>query len=172
MHKSLSLKRTLFVLLLSATTSGMTMGAPIELGHYAQLERSIVPEINTPAISANKLYSAASAQRSIVTQQYPVITKTLSASGRHSTVYRAHAGTGNVFLIGADFYSTSWLRKNHEQLKKLGAQGIVVNVRDAHSFSQLKNLAKGLPLIAASFDDLAILLNLKHYPVLITESVR
>jgi len=147
-------------------------GAPLELANYGMQEKALLDQSHTQNNQVSAPFSAARAQRSIALHQYPVVTKSMRPSGRHSTVNRTHTGSGNVFLIGTDFYSTSWLRKNHAQLKQLGARGIVVNVPNAQSFARLKQLANGLPLVAASVEDLARQLNLTHYPVLITESVR
>ncbi len=148
------------------------IAAPTEIGDHGQMERSLLRSMEVKQTQLQTPLNATGAQRSVAKSQYPVITRSMSASGRHSTVRRVHAGTGNLFLIGNDFYSTTWLRKNHDQLKALGAQGIVVNVPNAQSFAQLKRMANGLSLVAASVDDLAQQLNLKHYPVLITESAR
>ncbi len=155
----------------SLIASGVS-SAPIEIGDDGKLERSIFRLMDVQQAQLQTPLNATGAQRSVANSQYPVITRSMSASGRHSTVRRVHAGTGNLFLIGNDFYSTTWLRKNHDQLKALGAQGIVVNVPNVQSFAQLKRMANGLSLVAASVDDLAQQLNLKHYPVLITESAR
>lgn len=164
-----SMLALLTLLVLFAQSS---MAAPVELADHGVTETALLGDTSVLESHSKALPSANSVQRSIKRHQYPVVTRSMSASGRHATVHRGHAGTGNVFLVGTDFYSTSWLRKNYSQLKQLGAQGIVVNVPSAIAFAQLKALAGDLPLIAASVDDLAKQLNLKHYPVLITESKR
>ncbi len=162
----------LLVLVAASLMANGITAAPTEIGDYGKVERSMIHPMKVQQTQLRTPMSSAKAQRSIAKSHYPVITRSMSASGRHSTVRRVHAGTGNLFLIGNDFYSTTWLRKNHAQLKALGAQGIVVNVPNAQSFAQLKQMANGLPLVAASVDDLAQQLKLKHYPVLITESER
>lgn len=160
------------LLMTTALLSLCVSSAPLELADYGIHEKALLDQSHTQNNQVSAPFSATRAQRSIALHQYPVVTKSMRPSGRHSTVHRAHTGSGNVFLIGTDFYSTSWLRKNHAQLIQLGARGIVVNVPNAQSFARLKQFANGLPLVAASVEDLARQLNLTHYPILITESVR
>ncbi len=161
--------RFIFALLATILFNWESMATPVELSDHGKLEQTIFGAIGDQTPKASTPLTPTRARQSVAVKQYPVVTKSMTPSGRHSTVHRSHAGTGNVFFVGTDFYSTSWLRKNHRQLKQLGAQGIAVNVANARSFAQLKMIAKGLPLVAASVDDLARQLNIKHYPILITE---
>ncbi len=161
--------RYFFALLIAVLLPSVSTAAPLELSDHGRLEQTIFGHLDARRTQARAPFTSARARRSLAVNQYPVVTKSMTPSGRHSTVHRSHAGTGNVFFVGTDFYSTSWLRKNHRQLKQLGAQGIAVNVANSRSFAQLKMIAKGLPLVAASVDDLARQLNIKHYPILITE---
>lgn len=157
---------------IAALLSSGSMATPVELSDHGKLEQTIFGSVVDQTQKARTPFTPTRARQSVAVKQYPVITRSMTPSGRHPTVHRAHAGSGNVFFVGTDFYSTTWLRKNHRQLKQLGAQGIVVNVANAGSFAQLKMIAKGLPLVAASVDDLARQLNIKHYPILITEPER
>lgn len=72
------------------------------------------------------------------------------------------------FLIGDDDLSRRWLTERGDVLRKLGAMGLVVNVRSLEDLQQLRMLAHGLTLSPVPGDDLAGRLQLKHYPALIT----
>lgn len=72
-----------------------------------------------------------------------------------------------VILIGSDDFSKQWLRRHRDRLARIGATGLVVNVSNLEAFRHLQSLALGVPLAPASGEDLAKLLKLTHYPVLI-----
>lgn len=78
-------------------------------------------------------------------------------------------GIGALFLLGDDAQSQEWLSRNAELLSRRGAVGMVVNVSSSASLQQLRQIAPDLQLAPLSGSDLARRLQLKHYPVLITE---
>jgi integrating conjugative element protein (TIGR03765 family) len=80
------------------------------------------------------------------------------------------SGLPAFFLIGDDALSRSWLRQRLPQLTKLKATGLVVNVESSASLTHLRQIARGLTLSPVSADDLALRLQLHHYPVLVTAS--
>ncbi|MDL4914903.1 MAG: integrating conjugative element protein [Enterobacterales bacterium endosymbiont of Blomia tropicalis] len=79
-------------------------------------------------------------------------------------------GLGTLFIVGNDEASRAWLQVNAEQLKSRHAAGLVVNVSDLPALQQLRELAPGVPMVAASGSELARRLQLSHYPVLITDT--
>ncbi|MBD1225986.1 integrating conjugative element protein [Xenorhabdus griffiniae] len=79
-------------------------------------------------------------------------------------------GIGALFLVGDDELSLTWLSQNADKLQALNAVGMVVNVDNADSFYKLKHLYKEGVISPISGSDLAIRLQLTHYPVLITET--
>ncbi|MCC8458705.1 integrating conjugative element protein, partial [Photorhabdus aegyptia] len=79
-------------------------------------------------------------------------------------------GMGALFMIGDDARSKQWLKKNLVGLRKKQAVGLLVSVRDKAQLDELRQLAEGLVLAPASGSDLARRLNLRHYPVLITDT--
>ncbi|ECA1950165.1 integrating conjugative element protein [Salmonella enterica subsp. enterica serovar Virchow] len=79
------------------------------------------------------------------------------------------AGITPVFLVGDDALSRQWLALRLDELKRLGATGLVVNVSNKASFAELQLLAPGLTLLPASASEIARRLQLSHYPVLITD---
>lgn len=84
-----------------------------------------------------------------------------------SRVLRA-PGLLPVFLIGDDPRSRDWLRRRLNQLRALGAIGLVVQVETPQALAALRALAPGLTLAPVSGDELAQRLGVRHYPVLIT----
>ncbi|AWK44457.1 integrating conjugative element protein [Photorhabdus laumondii subsp. laumondii] len=78
-------------------------------------------------------------------------------------------GMGALFMIGDDARSKQWLKENLVGLRKKQAVGLLVSVRDKAQLDELRQLAEGLVLAPASGSDLARRLNLRHYPVLITD---
>ncbi|CAD5759153.1 integrating conjugative element protein, family [Escherichia coli] len=79
-------------------------------------------------------------------------------------------GIGALFLVGDDAYSREWLQKNAAALRARHAAGMVVNVDDDNGLRTLRELAPGVAMAPASGSALARRLQLKHYPVLITDS--
>ncbi|EAS1759739.1 integrating conjugative element protein [Salmonella enterica] len=75
-----------------------------------------------------------------------------------------------LFLIGDDPLSLRWLAQQQDTLKSLNATGLVVNVASETRLNALRQYADGLVLLPVSGDDLAVRLQLKAYPVLITDT--
>ena len=83
---------------------------------------------------------------------------------------RAHARPllRPFFMIGADARSRRWLARRREHLVSVGAIGLLVAVDSKHELRQVARLARGLSIMPAPGSDLARVLGLEHYPVLIT----
>ncbi|MDF7679922.1 integrating conjugative element protein [Enterobacteriaceae bacterium ESL0689] len=79
-------------------------------------------------------------------------------------------GIGALFLIGDDALSRSWLAENAPALIARHAAGLIVNVGSASAVQSLRDLAPELPMAPASGSELARRLQLRYYPVLITET--
>jgi integrating conjugative element protein (TIGR03765 family) len=77
-------------------------------------------------------------------------------------------GLQPLFLVGDDDLSREWLKTRGDVLRELNAVGLVVNVANPAALENLRRLADGLEMAPASADQLAELLQLSHYPVLIT----
>ncbi len=73
-----------------------------------------------------------------------------------------------LFLIGDDDQSKQWLQQHAKQLQQLHAKGVVVSVDNAEAMQSLRQLVPELSLYPLSGDALANVLQLQHYPVLIT----
>ncbi|MBX8508957.1 integrating conjugative element protein [Pseudomonas cichorii] len=77
-------------------------------------------------------------------------------------------GLQPLFLVGDDALSRSWLTQRGDVLRQLNAVGLVVNVEQHSALQELRQLADGLHLAPVSGDQLAEMIGLEHYPVLIT----
>lgn len=77
-------------------------------------------------------------------------------------------GMAPLFLVGADDTSLAWLAQHAPALKRLGANGLAVEVADAAALQRIQAVAPGLAIWPVSGDDIAERLELEHYPVLIT----
>lgn len=77
-------------------------------------------------------------------------------------------GLQPIFLVGDDPLSRRWLHERSPQLRQLQAVGLAVNVANAARLQEIRRWANDLPVLPISADDLALRLDLKHYPVLIT----
>lgn len=77
-------------------------------------------------------------------------------------------GMTPVFLVGDDALSREWLTLRHDELRRLHATGLVVNVSDKAALTELQQRVPGVTLLPASASDIARRLQLSHYPVLIT----
>ncbi|MXY14128.1 MAG: integrating conjugative element protein [Proteobacteria bacterium] len=85
---------------------------------------------------------------------------------------RAHARPQLLpfFMIGADARSRKWLVRHRAHLVSIGAVGLLVAADSEQDLRQIAHLARGLAITPASGSDLARVLGLEHYPVLITAS--
>lgn len=77
--------------------------------------------------------------------------------------------TSPLFVIGMDSKSLQWLDASFEQLKALGAQGLVVEAEnyDAYDALRRKALARGVLIDVAPGDALAEGFGIHSYPVLL-----
>lgn len=117
----------------------------------------------TDSLSSNMLPQEAPSQSDV----FPVVSKHLSPGfigARGVDV----PGLNPVFMVGNDSLSRNWLRANKNLLQRLKATGLVVNAASPESLHDLCALADGLILLPVTGDDLADLVELAHYPVLIT----
>ena len=101
------------------------------------------------------------------TDMLPVRSAKLSAGPVDARVLSA-PGLQPIFLIGDDASSRQWLIQRAAVLRELNAVGLVVNVESSTALEELRQLAAGLQIAPTSGDQLAELLGLQHYPVLIT----
>jgi len=72
------------------------------------------------------------------------------------------------FLVGSDTRSRQWLRDHRDQLKAIGAVGMLVQADTLEDLRTIAELADGLSILPASASDIAKALGISHYPVLIS----
>ena len=76
--------------------------------------------------------------------------------------------TRPFFLIGSDSRSQQWLQTHRERLKEIGAVGMLVQAETMDDLRTIATLADGLSILPASGSDIAKVLSVSHYPVLIS----
>lgn len=81
-----------------------------------------------------------------------------------------HGGTLSrpMFLIGSDARSRQWLIAHRDRLRTLNAVGMLVQADSEADLEAVADLARGLPVLPASADDIARVLGIRHIPVLIS----
>lgn len=72
------------------------------------------------------------------------------------------------FLIGSDAVSLQWLAYQRDTLRRLGAVGMLVQADTEADVRRVADVAQGLSITLGSGSDLAAVLAIHHYPVLIT----
>ena len=72
------------------------------------------------------------------------------------------------FLIGSDTWSKQWLQDHRDRLKAIGAAGMLVQAETVSDLQAIAGLADGLSILPASASDIARVLGISHYPVLIS----
>ena len=72
------------------------------------------------------------------------------------------------FLVGSDTRSRQWLQDHRDQLKAIGAVGMLVQADTLEDLRTIAELADGLSILPASASDIAKALGILHYPVLIS----
>ena len=77
-------------------------------------------------------------------------------------------GLQPFFLVGGDPLSLTWLRQRAAGLREMGAAGLAVEVADTEAFLRIRAAAPGLTILPVSGNEIAIRLQIEHYPVLIT----
>lgn len=101
------------------------------------------------------------------TGAYPVRTPQLSPGQLQGRVINA-PGLQPVFLVGDDPMSRAWLLQRREDLQRLQAVGLAVNVDSEERLMEIRRWAGGLPVNPTPAGDLAGRLGLRHYPALLT----
>lgn len=77
-------------------------------------------------------------------------------------------GLQPFFLVGDDSKSLVWLRQRAIGLREIGAAGLAVEVANTAALSRIRAAAPGLTILPVNGNDIAIRLQIEHYPVLIT----
>ncbi len=98
----------------------------------------------------------------------PVSTPSMTAGTVHPRQINKPHLTQPFFIVGADMFSHTWLRKHGQRLKALNAIGIAVNVSTQKQLNQLIHSSGGLAINPVPGEVISSQLLLKHYPALIS----
>lgn len=77
-------------------------------------------------------------------------------------------GLQPFFLVGGDPQSLTWLRQHAVGLREMGAAGLAVEVADTEALLRIRAAAPGLTILPVNGNEIALRLQIEHYPVLIT----
>ena len=77
-------------------------------------------------------------------------------------------GLQPFFLVGGDPQSLTWLHQHAVGLRDMGAAGLAVEVADTESLARIRAAAPGLTILPVNGNEIAIRLQIEHYPVLIS----
>ena len=80
----------------------------------------------------------------------------------------ARANVRPFFLVGSDSLSLRWLASHRDTLAAIGAMGLLVQAETTAEIRRVAEAARGLPLTPGAGSDLAAVLGIDRYPVLIT----
>lgn len=94
------------------------------------------------------------------------VSSNLSAGKVSPRTLASNPFTHALFIVGDDAFSRTWLEQNATRLQALDAIGFITNVTDMSVVRELSALA-GLPLQPVDVDELAFILDIRHYPVVV-----
>jgi integrating conjugative element protein (TIGR03765 family) len=155
-----------FILWLCLFTTGLARGEPLVIRDYGGRD-SGVPNKNSIA----KLAQQYSVKPHVIDKatRYPIRSSLHPGYiNRPQALREPIKGVQPFFIIGNDDFSRDWLTKNKTYLQKIGAQGLATNIDSNSIFATLEQLAAPLPLVAVPVDEIATILHLSVYPVLVT----
>jgi len=121
------------------------------------------PKVSLPA----PIQNIDSLAQDYLTQLFPVHTPQLSPGTEASRSVNLNL-TQAVFILGTDPVSRQWLTQYRDRLSQIGAIGLVVDVQNLQDYKNLQALAGTLVLSPINGSELAVQLNITHYPVLVT----
>ena len=64
--------------------------------------------------------------------------------------------------------SRRWLAQHRERLAEIGAVGMLVQAESVGDLKAIARIADGLPILPAPASDIARVLGIEHFPVLIS----
>ena len=160
-------KKTLFLMLwFCLFAAGIARGEPLVIRDYGGRD-SGVPKKN----SITKLAQQYSVKPHLIynAERYPIRSSLHPGYVNKPQALREPVkGAQPFFIIGNDDFSRDWLTKNKTYLQKIGAQGLATNIDSNGIFATLEKLAAPLSLVAVPVDEIATILHLSVYPVLVT----
>lgn len=98
--------------------------------------------------------------------QFPVKTPAMTL-GKVSEQPLKYSVPTPLCLVGSDKTSLKWLQVNYQYLTKIATTCLLVEVATKQQFTSIQKNYPNIDFVAVSASDIAVQLNLKHYPVLI-----
>jgi integrating conjugative element protein (TIGR03765 family) len=101
----------------------------------------------------------------------PELTPGVVSVGAASQKALSRLALGNArpfFLVGSDALSQRWLGSRKTELLRLGAVGMLIQAETEADVRRIAELGQGLSITPGSATDIAKVLGLVHYPVLIS----
>ncbi len=149
--------------LVVVNTDGPTVGAEryVRDIHYPKKDN---------ALSMLKMNKSFFRERNIQIQglMYPA-TSDLTAGKIISHPLKTNGLRKAVFVIGDDPFSVNWAKTNAHELRKIGAIGIITNVKNQDRVQAIEN-ETGLTLLPTQLTGLSHYLQVSHYPFLWTQT--
>jgi len=100
---------------------------------------------------------------------FPLISTAITPGKENTRFVDLHMLTQPFFIVGSEPRSQIWIIENRDRLRKLQARGLLVEALDHEDLKLIRSIAKGFTIVPAKGEPFAEKLNLKHYPVLITD---
>ena len=147
------------------TSRGLSAGSMI-------LARSLDPAVKPRdvgfAVEPEQLFTEESLKlQESLDARLPVKSKTtVGIVSRHKVTFSGFSSP--IFIIGDDPVSRQWLNDHAKQLRELHALGFITNIESPEALQEIQTV-HDLPLLPANVDDLMILLDARHYPLMMNE---
>ncbi|WP_105903535.1 PFL_4695 family integrating conjugative element protein [Vibrio gangliei] len=159
----------------TATLRTMDIGTAIGNDKYNEALIKIKQSQNTEiAMQMAKKVEAGEASKEELIQSmekmvFPVQTNSMSLNASAQTERKPTKATQPIAVIGSDTYSINWLNTNINELQRLGAMIVVVEVRDLESFNKVRaGIPSNIKIIPANGYPLTQTFGVTEYPALIT----
>jgi integrating conjugative element protein (TIGR03765 family) len=164
----------MLALVLGVMITSPLRSAPVDLGTFGPtsditpyLERLRAHQERTPSDSRRVRGNPIDGYQ-IRADRYPIVTTRMRPGRVVSRRWQAPGDFRPLCLVGNGAWSRDWARRHAGRLAAIGATCLMVQARNAPELERMRRILAGVPVIAASGNDLAQTLNLTHYPVLLT----
>ena len=105
---------------------------------------------------------------SVAARLLPLVTPEMTPGKVEPTPIEMPPSPYPFFVIGSDWVSRDWLKKNRDRLVQAKAIGILVQAETVDDLNEIAKLGEGLVITPLRGSDIAKHLGLKHYPALVS----
>lgn len=142
----------------------------------SQSPKVIAPKVNTPKRSTdNPIKNIGQLGPAQISNLLPIRSPELTpgvvsieAASQKALNRLAIGNARPFFLVGSDGLSQRWLRTRKTELLRLEALGMLIQAETEADVRRIAELGQGLPITLGSATDIAKVLGIDHYPVLIS----